>query len=172
MIERWFANFDTDRSGMLSRDEMAKLLEHAAGERPSDDALDTAMKKATSIDTNGDGQADTIGVSKKAATQAVTKFQAYVKQEKAINDIFDQFDTNKSGELEKGQLRDLLKRVSPDADVADEDEAYVMELCDKSNTGTILRSEVLAACATWKLLLEKGEAPSTQAKASMLCVLL
>ena len=180
--------FDTDKTGVLSRDQLAKLLEHVAAVPPSEEALDTAMEAAKHVDTTGDGQPDTMGISKKAATMVVTKYvvrasetlgacfppathvpppppprpQAYVAQQKVLDEIFDTYDTNKSGQLEPGQLRELLKRVSPDDAVTDEDEAYVMELCDKSKTGTILRSEALAACATWKSILERGDAPSKQ----------
>ena len=63
----------------------------------------------------------------------------------------------------------LLKRVTPDTEVTAEDEAYVLALCDKSKTGTILRSEALAAAANWKHLIMTGEAPSQQK--SGLCTL-
>lgn len=66
--------FDTDKSGVLSRDQLAKLLEHVAAVPPSEEALDTAMEAAKHVDTTGDGQPDTMGISKKAATMVVTKY--------------------------------------------------------------------------------------------------
>lgn len=44
--------------------------------------------------------------------------------------MFDKYDTNKSGQLEKGQLIELLRRVSPEVELSEADEAYVLELCD------------------------------------------
>ena len=98
------------------------------------------------------------------------RLQEYVKQQKVLDEIFAKYDTNESGELDHGQLRELLKHVSTSVSsevvVTDEDEEYVLELCDKSHTGTILRSEALAACATWKTLVETGDAPHMTSSSS------
>ena len=37
--------------------------------------------------------------------------QAYIKEQKWLDAVFDKYDTNKSGQLEKGQLIELLRRV-------------------------------------------------------------
>ena len=68
--------FDTDKSGVLSRDQLAKLLEHLAAMPPSEEALDTAMEKAKHIDTTGDGVPNTTGISKMAAYKVVEKYLA------------------------------------------------------------------------------------------------
>ena len=125
-----------------------------------------------------------------------------IKEQKWLDSVFDKYDTNKSGQLEKGQLIELLRRVSPGVEVSDADEAYVLAMVDLSNTGrsplgtayhaplstlhslpasrlttyysplttyhlplvtyyvSILRSEALAACATWKSELASGNVPS------------
>ena len=54
----------------------------------------------------------------------------------------------------------LTRRVSPEVEVSEADEAYVLDMVDLSHTGTILRSEALAACATWKSELASGNVPS------------
>ena len=61
--------------------------------------------------------------------------QAYIKEQKWLDAVFDKYDTNKSGQLEKGQLIELLRRVSPGVEVSDADEAYVLDMVDLSNTG-------------------------------------
>ena len=61
--------------------------------------------------------------------------QAYIKEQKWLDSVFDKYDTNKSGQLEKGQLIELLRRVSPGVEVSDADEAYVLDMVDLSNTG-------------------------------------
>ena len=43
---------------------------------------------------------------------------------------------------------------------------------DQSHTGTILRSEALAACATWKNELALGYAPSQQNTGVCTCTIL
>ena len=115
------------------------------------------MKVAEGVDVNGDGNIDATGVSRSRATSVVSTYKAYVQEEKWLDGVFDEFDTNKSGQLEPGQLQALLQKVSPEATVTDEDTKYVLSLVDKSKTGTILRSEALAAAATWKKLILEGK---------------
>ena len=54
-------------------------------------------------------------------------------------------------------------------EVSEADEAYVLDMVDLSHTGTILRSEALAACATWKSELASGNVPSQ--RSSSCCLL-
>ena len=42
----------------------------------------------------------------------ITPTQAYIKEQKWLDEVFDEYDTDKSGELEKGELIELLRRVS------------------------------------------------------------
>ena len=39
--------------------------------------------------------------------------QAYIKEQRWLDQVFDKYDTNKSGQLEKGQLIELLRRDNP-----------------------------------------------------------
>ena len=47
-VDAWFASFDTDQSGVLSRDQLKALLESQAGKAPSAEALDSALKQLMS----------------------------------------------------------------------------------------------------------------------------
>jgi len=164
----WFDKFDLEGDGVLSRTELATLLKYTTGIDPSEQALNMALADARAADIKGGGEPKD-GVSKKAATAVVTKFSGYIKEQKWLDTVFDTYDTNQSGQLEKGQLIELLRRVSPEVEVSDADEAYVLDMVDLSHTGTILRSEALAACATWKSELASGNVPSQ--KTSMCTVL-
>ena len=46
-------------------------------------------------------------------TRALTLTQAYIKEQKWLDEVFDKYDTDKSGQLEKGELIELLRRASP-----------------------------------------------------------
>ena len=46
-------------------------------------------------------------------TRTLTLTQAYIKEQKWIDEVFDKYDTDRSGQLEKGELIELLRRVSP-----------------------------------------------------------
>ena len=156
-VDAWFKKFDTDQTNVLSREQLTALFTHVCGVAPSERALEDAMKSAEGVDINGDGNIDATGVSRSRATSVVSTYKAYVQEEKWLDGVFDEFDTNKSGQLEPGQLQALLQKVSPEATVTDEDTKYVLSLVDKSKTGTILRSEALAAAATWKKLILEGK---------------
>ena len=108
-------------------------------------------------------KADQKGVDRKLVKGVVQKWFKYMKEKKAIDDIFAKFDTNGSGVLERDQLIKLLKCycANPEPDEGDVD--FVLEKADLSGTGTMRPEEVLPAIAVWKELAEK--------KSSAVCVI-
>lgn len=52
------------------------------------------------------------GAARSSRTSSLTPTQAYIKEQKWLDEVFDEYDTDKSGELEKGELIELLRRVS------------------------------------------------------------
>ena len=77
-----------------------------------------------------------------------------MREKKAIDAIFDKFDTNQSGVLERDQLLELLKCYCPDPPPNEADVDFVIEQADVSGTGTMRRDEVLPAISVWKQLAE------------------
>ena len=65
-VDAWFEEFDTNRSGLLERPQLSRLVQHLFGQSPERKALDLLMRKAVAIDTTGDGEADTVGISRKS----------------------------------------------------------------------------------------------------------
>ena len=56
---------------------------------------------------------DSIAPSRRLPTRRCTHAtQAYIKEQKWLDAVFDKYDTNKSGQLEKGQLIELLRHVT------------------------------------------------------------
>ena len=45
-------------------------------------------------------------------TRTLTLTQAYIKEQKWLDEGFDKYDTDRSGQLEKGELIELLRRVT------------------------------------------------------------
>ena len=45
-------------------------------------------------------------------TRALTLTQAYIKEQKWLDEVFDKYDTDRSGQLEQGELIELLRRVT------------------------------------------------------------
>jgi len=158
-VDKWFEKFDTNGSGVLERDQLKALFTslNPSGEEPGNEAIDMAMEKAISLDTTGDGKADTMGISRHSAEIVVDKYSNYMKEKTVLDAVFKEFDYNNSGILEPDQLLGLLNKVSPDTTVGDEDVEYILSECDKDGKGGISRSEVLSACATWKMAVQRKQ---------------
>ena len=45
-------------------------------------------------------------------TRTLTLTQAYIKEQKWLDEVFDKYDTDRSGQLEQGELIELLRRVT------------------------------------------------------------
>lgn len=76
-------------------------------------------------------------------------------QQAEIDQIFAEFDENKNGTLDTGELEAFLRKLRPDSDVTDADTQYVLQKCDADGDGTISREEVLPVCAVWQTLVDE-----------------
>ena len=57
-INGWFRKYDTNKSGVLERDQLKQLLldnQAPYDPEPDDECLDALMKMASEVDTTGDG---------------------------------------------------------------------------------------------------------------------
>eukprot|EP00746_Dinoflagellata_sp_MGD_P007862 gnl/MRDRNA2_/MRDRNA2_115649_c0_seq1.p1 gnl/MRDRNA2_/MRDRNA2_115649_c0~~gnl/MRDRNA2_/MRDRNA2_115649_c0_seq1.p1 ORF type:complete len:197 (+),score=49.76 gnl/MRDRNA2_/MRDRNA2_115649_c0_seq1:81-671(+) len=73
-----------------------------------------------------------------------------VSWEKRIDEVFKQYDTNKSGVLERDQLKNLMQDMNGGYEVPDQDVDDLMALGDNSNEGSINKDEVLFAMQMWQ----------------------
>ena len=75
-VNAWFAEFDTDKSGVLNREQLANLFTKEIGKAPPEDGLTKVMEYAVGVDVNGDGKIDTTGIAKDKAVEVVVNFSA------------------------------------------------------------------------------------------------
>ena len=80
---------------------------------------------------------------------AMAVLKAMIDEEKYLDEKFERYDVNKSGELEKGQLANLLKDLNEGAEVPEEDLTLVMKQADVSESGAIKREELKPAIMIW-----------------------
>lgn len=71
-----------------------------------------------------------------------------------INDMFEKYDTDKSGDLSKEQLRPLLVELNEDDEVTEAEVDKVISLADTQGTngkgdGRIDKLELMRAVAVW-----------------------
>ena len=96
-LTEWFVTYDHNKSGMLEHDQLKQLLRDCFDGDPDDHAITVLMEKAGStVDTTGDGVADTRGVPREALSVAIAKYHSYLKERTLIDKIFDEFDKDKA----------------------------------------------------------------------------
>jgi hypothetical protein len=91
-------------------------------------------------------------ITRAAALALVARNIDYVSQQAQIDQIFDEFDADKSGTIAPGELEGFLQKLRPESHVCDADVQYVLDECDKDGDGTLSRDEVLPVCAVWQKL--------------------
>jgi Ca2+-binding EF-hand superfamily protein len=106
-------------------------------------------------------------------------WKTYLSLRPAINTVYDEFDTDKSGKLSADQLRAFMNqekaRLWPGEEkVADEDVAWLLEKADILKDGQIGRIEFVWCSALWtgELTARKHSAEAASQKNSKACILL
>jgi len=66
-----------------------------------------------------------------------------------------QFDTDKSGRLDKGQLKLLMVHLNGGTDVAEDDLDRLFREADKSKTGDLKLKEIVQASSIWSAMLKE-----------------
>ena len=152
-VEGWFEQFDTNKDGKLQRDELRELLTWLHPSRPPSEAnLDYLIERATAVESHtirlkGDKDGDVLWHD---ARQTVLWYSDYCKDQNYIDSVFRRFDDDNSGELDSGELLQLLQGVAPEGCVVDEaDVSYVLEHFDGNSNGLIDRDELLPMLAKW-----------------------
>jgi sodium/potassium/calcium exchanger 2 len=111
-VDTVFKKIDTDNSGAIDREELKQLFLEL-GHEISDDEFDQVFQ---ALDLDGNG---TI------CEEEFAKW--YISSEERIlskvKPIFDQFDTNASGTIEREEVRELLRKIEPRVTEEDVDDA-------------------------------------------------
>jgi Ca2+-binding EF-hand superfamily protein len=80
---------------------------------------------------------------------AMAIMQAMIEDAKELDEKFEKYDVNKSGELETDQLASLLKDLNNGEEVSQGDVDLVMQQADVSGSGAIKREELKPAIMIW-----------------------
>lgn len=158
-VDEWFERFDEDHNKQLDRNELRKLLMHLHPDTPvEEEALDYLMKRATEIVSPSltlEGSADGL-IPKFHAVKTVTRYSQYLKNKRELDGLLKRFDSDANGKLEPEELTALLRHISPNVEVTDNDAEFVLENCDRDQDRSISPDELMNAVALWKMLLSQS----------------
>jgi len=107
-----FKQIDLNGDGSIDKEELAKMFE-MLGHEIAEQELDEVF---ASLDLDGDGE-----ISEEEFSKWYMKSEQRVLSK--IKPIFDQFDADKSGTLDRGEVSRLLRTIEPVVTEADVDEA-------------------------------------------------
>ena len=126
-LDAWFVEFDKDQTGLLDKEQLKALLLRVKPEsEPTDEVLDQLIKLGESVDTTGDGEKDTTGISRASIEKVIDKHTDYMREQAFIDAAFTKFDENGSGALEQPQLSAFLDSLDLKVKVNEGDVAFVM----------------------------------------------
>lgn len=98
-LESLFIKYDTDGSGTISRKELKKVLVDLWGREPSSKEVKYVLKK---VDGNG---------SKTVAKSEFLVMMGYANEVETFRKVFNEFDQDGNGKLEKEELISMLKKL-------------------------------------------------------------
>ncbi|KAH8073312.1 hypothetical protein JL720_10902 [Aureococcus anophagefferens] len=154
-----FDELDTDGTATITAPQLRELLQRVTGS----DRDAPAGDGAAGVAFGGD---DAVALPKDAVLAAVSKFRYYLQRVDRIDRIFAEFDTNKSGALEREQIKRCLQNLEDSLKgskardafgvvlhlkVADADVDFILQDCDLNADGAIDKSELLRSAPRWQL---------------------
>ena len=102
-----------------------------------------------------------------ALLDSVSKYRYYLKRKTTIDKMFEQFDLDENGKLDRRELRKALQSredniknkravhsIVVELRVMNSDIEYVLDDADANDDGHIDRSEMLPALAAWSMLAD------------------
>ena len=172
-LEVWFAEYDKDHNNKFDREELRQLFKVIEPKYELTDAAEKFMiEKIKDIEV----------ATRETIMDIVKKYRHYIKNWENLNNLFQKYDTNNNGLLEKNEIHDLMVdkaggvvNVSSRVEVTDEDVQYVMNLADPESEkkGGIDREHLMTAIASWYQIASKKRVEAKkQKKQSLFCNLL
>ena len=157
-LEEWFDKFDTNKDGKFQREELRELLTFIMPDTPpTEENLDMLIEKATEVNTSSlkiKGNKDGT-VTRQYLQATVMRYKDHLSQQRYLDRIFDEYDTDHNGAFDPQEVETLLKACAPEGVVVDAtDVEYLISICDFNENGLIDRDELQPMLARWKVLAQ------------------
>ena len=167
VVDAFYSAVDVDGDGRLSRREVRLLLRGISGRDPTPETLNVTMQAA-----GGEEEEKAGGITKDRLLRALKKFHSYTQNQRMVQKVYEKYDVDGSGSLEREEVVALLMHIAKDPDrmrielgiggqpyagvrfeVSKEDLDAVLDTADVDGDGNISREEVLGAIDTWLQLI-------------------
>lgn len=155
VVRRLMEAYDTDKSGYLEPEDIAKMLTDQTfslighSEKPTKDELDCLISLC---DREGNGK-----ISCKEVLGATTTWCAYMEKGGETSALLQKHDLNGSGKINHGELRPLLTELNEGKDVPDDVLKWVWQQADLTGDGSLGQFELTRAIAAWYVWLPEEQ---------------
>mmetsp|Transcript_8208 Transcript_8208/g.7740 ORF Transcript_8208/g.7740 Transcript_8208/m.7740 type:complete len:690 (-) Transcript_8208:36-2105(-) len=143
-VDAVFKDIDRNLDGFIDKTEFNTLFENLDC-NASKDEIEAAFKE---IDEDQDGV-----ISEKEFTIWYTHSEERIKER--VKETFDLFDSNRSGTIERNELKNLLEKIEPRVTEKDIDEA--IEACYKDGSKEEITSEEFSDWYLKSLICDKSQ---------------
>lgn len=147
-LDELFAKHDVDNTVSLGPCELRSLLRDVSLEKtgrptePTDDDISFILK---TCDKDG-----TSSIERSELKFAISAWDLYLDTKQHADSIFDKYDRNRSGRLERAQLRAYLLDIlalEGEYGISEADVDFVLKVADETKDGSINKMELHKATA-------------------------
>lgn len=128
-MRRMFSLIDSDGSGMISKDELKKLL-YSQGYYPSENELETMMEE---IDSDHSGEIDFEEFVSYCVKRRMSRTVSQENRE--IKDAFSYFDKNGDGFITAHEIMEVMKELGQS--ISEQEAEQMLAEVDKEGTGRV-----------------------------------
>ncbi|GAX22414.1 hypothetical protein FisN_14Hh027 [Fistulifera solaris] len=123
-----FRMFDLDGGGTIETHELKQVITQL-GDNPTDEEIDDMI---IAVDTNGDGEID---FEEFLALMRLRMGESGDDAETHLREVFDMFDADGSGCIDRNEMRTLMKKLAQD--LTEEEITLIMDEVDTDGDGEI-----------------------------------
>ena len=155
--------YDTNRSGKLEEAQLGLMLKDLnGGEEVTKEELKWVFYKADTCSGRRN-----YGVDPNEVAYAVGIWKSYLENKEYLEQAFEKYDTDKTGQLEMAQLKNLLTDLTDpsDAPPTDKEVSQVMYEADRKGgemDGGVKKVELLYAISLWYTMLKHRKPPESE----------
>mmetsp|Transcript_55268 Transcript_55268/g.129341 ORF Transcript_55268/g.129341 Transcript_55268/m.129341 type:complete len:190 (+) Transcript_55268:196-765(+) len=154
------STWDEGRSGNLTFAEVSKWLSAVSnGKVPTDDEVKWVICMANRKQTT---DFENVAIEPNAFQRALEAWMSYNECKSEIETVFDKFDSDKSGGLDREQLRNLLTELNGGEAPNSQEVDFVLMHADVIGNGVVTKPELAKAVSVWYVHVEKMQAEAVK----------